>query len=31
LKWRWSYPVVLAAIAIGSWTLYRRLRRNGWL
>jgi magnesium transporter len=31
LKWRWSYPVVLAGIAIGSWTLYRRLRRKGWL
>lgn len=31
LKWRWSYPTILAAIAIGSWVLYRRLRRQGWL
>ena len=31
LKWKWSYPTVLAGIAIGCILLHRRLRRAGWL
>ncbi|MDB5908751.1 MAG: corA [Massilia sp.] len=31
LEWRWSYPAVLAGIAICSWAIYRRLKREGWL
>ncbi|MFT5643982.1 MAG: magnesium transporter [Janthinobacterium sp.] len=31
LKWKWSYPMVLAGIAIGCFFLHRRLRRAGWL
>ena len=31
LKWRWSYPAVMAAIVIISAALHRRLKRVGWL
>ncbi|MFI0479976.1 magnesium/cobalt transporter CorA [Actinomadura sp. 9N215] len=31
LKWTWSYPVVLAVIAVICVLLFRRLRRSGWL
>ncbi|TMQ88868.1 magnesium and cobalt transport protein CorA [Actinomadura soli] len=31
LKWTWSYPVVLALIAVICVLLFRRLRRSGWL
>ncbi len=31
LKWKWSYPVIIAVIAIGCILLYRRLKRAGWL
>lgn len=31
LKWRWSYPAVMAAIVVISVALHRRLKRVGWL
>lgn len=31
LKWRWSYPAVLAGIIVGCILLHRRLKRAGWL
>lgn len=31
LKWRWSYPAVMAAIVVISAALHRRLKRVGWL
>lgn len=31
LKWKWSYPVIMAGIAVGCIVLYRRLKRAGWL
>jgi magnesium transporter len=31
LKWKWSYPAVLAGIVIACVFLYRRLKRVGWL
>jgi magnesium transporter len=31
LHWRFGYPVVIAATAIGCTLLYRKLRRSGWL
>ena len=31
LKWRGSYPLVMAGIAIGCTLLHRRLKRVGWL
>lgn len=31
LKWKGSYPLVMAAIAAGCILLYRRLKREGWL
>jgi magnesium transporter len=31
LKWRWGYPLVMAAIGLGSFMLHRRLKRAGWL
>ena len=31
LKWRGSYPLVMAAILLGCVLLHRRLKKNGWL
>lgn len=31
LKWRYSYPLLLAATAAGCVLLYRKLRRAGWI
>ncbi|KAB8044642.1 magnesium and cobalt transport protein CorA [Janthinobacterium aquaticum] len=31
LKWRGSYPLVLAGIVAGCYFLHRRLKREGWL
>lgn len=31
LQWKWSYPVILGGIIIGCISLYRRLKRAGWL
>jgi magnesium transporter len=31
LKWRWGYPLALAAIAIVCGLMYRRFRKAGWL
>ncbi|WP_096876741.1 magnesium and cobalt transport protein CorA [Methylomonas koyamae] len=31
LEWMFSYPLVLAGVAVGSLGLYWRLKRSGWL
>ncbi|WP_055491717.1 magnesium and cobalt transport protein CorA [Streptomyces sp. TP-A0356] len=31
LHWRFGYPLVLVAIAVGCRVLYRGFKRNGWL
>jgi magnesium transporter len=31
LKWRWGYPLALAAIAGVCGLMYRRFRKAGWL
>lgn len=31
LEWRWSYPAILASVAVSCTWLYFRLRRVGWL
>ncbi|MCQ8181064.1 magnesium and cobalt transport protein CorA [Methylomonas sp. SURF-1] len=31
LEWAFSYPLVLAGVAVGSLGLYWRLKRSGWL
>jgi magnesium transporter len=31
LHWRFGYPLVMGAIAVGCLTLYRGFKRNGWL
>jgi magnesium transporter len=31
LRWRWGYPMALAAIATVSVMLFRRFRKAGWL
>lgn len=31
LEWTFSYPLVLAGVAVGSLGLYWRLKRSGWL
>ena len=31
LDWRYSYPVVMAIIAVACLLLHRRFRRAGWL
>ena len=31
LKWRGSYPAVIAGILVGCYLLHRRLKRDGWL
>ncbi len=31
LKWRGSYPAVIAVIIAGCYWLHRRLKREGWL
>ena len=31
LKWRGSYPAVIAGIFVGCYLLHRRLKRDGWL
>ncbi len=31
LQWEWSYPIVMVAISAACYTLYRRLKRVGWL
>jgi magnesium transporter len=31
LDWRYSYPVVIGGVALGSLLLYWRLKRSGWL
>ncbi|MGZ4957623.1 MAG: magnesium/cobalt transporter CorA [Methylomonas sp.] len=31
LEWRFSYPVVVGGVVVGSLLLYRRLKRRGWI
>ncbi|MER5401801.1 magnesium and cobalt transport protein CorA [Streptomyces sp. NPDC002599] len=31
LHWRFGYPIVIGAISVGCFILYRGFRRNGWL
>lgn len=31
LQWRWSYPAALLGVGVGCVTLFRRLRRIGWI
>jgi magnesium transporter len=31
LDWKYSYPVVVGGVAVGSLLLYWRLKRSGWL
>lgn len=31
LRWKWSYPVVIAAMAVLEVLLYRLFKRRGWL
>jgi magnesium transporter len=31
LRWKWSYPFLMAGLIVGCVLLYRRLRQAGWL